>query len=375
MNGIARGDNSIVGRWWWTVDRSLLVALLTLMAVGLVLVIIASPGVAERIDAPTFHFVKRHLMLLPVAIILMVGCSLLNPRQTRLLALAVLAGATLGLIATLFIGSEIKGARRWISIGGFSLQASEFAKPAMAVLVAWMLTQFQRKGLKGYLIGAVFIFGIPLSLTAIQPDVGTSLVMLAVLGAQLFVAGISLWAVTMFLGISAGGFWLAYLSVPHVTSRVDRFLDPATGDTYQIDMSLNAFHTGGLVGRGPGDGVVKNALPDAHSDFIFAVAGEELGLIACLIIVGIFAFVVLKIFVRALSQNDLFTMLAGSGLASLFGAQALVNLSSTLALIPTKGMTLPFISYGGSSLFSLAIAMGLALAITRRRTGLEDSNE
>ncbi len=199
--------------------------------------------------------------------------------------------------------------------------------------------------------------------------------MLAVLGAQLFVAGISLWAVTVFLGISAGGFWLAYLWVPHVTSRVDRFLDPATGDTYQIDMSLNAFHTGGLVGRGPGDGVVKNALPDAHSDFIFAVAGEELGLIACLVIIGIFAFVVLKIFVRALSQNDLFTMLAGSGLASLFGAQALVNLSSTLALIPTKGMTLPFISYGGSSLFSLAIAMGLALAITRRRTGLEDSNE
>ena len=375
MNGIARGDNSIVGRWWWTVDRGLLLALLTLMAVGLVLVIIASPGVAERIDAPTFHFVKRHLILLPIAIILMVGCSLLTPRQTRLLALALLALAVIGLVATLFIGSEIKGARRWISIGGFSLQASEFAKPAMTVLAAWMLTQFQRKEMKGYLIGALLVFIIPLCLTAIQPDVGTSAVMSAVFGAQLFIAGISLWAVAIILGIGAGGFWLTYLFVPHVTSRVDRFLDPATGDTYQIDMSLNAFHTGGLVGRGPGDGVIKNALPDAHSDFIFAVAGEELGLIACLAIVGIFAFIVLKTFLRSLSQGDLFTMLAGAGLASLFGAQAIVNLGSTLALIPTKGMTLPFVSYGGSSLFSLAIAMGLALAITRRRTGLGDQKE
>ncbi|MEK9904777.1 MAG: FtsW/RodA/SpoVE family cell cycle protein, partial [Rhodospirillales bacterium] len=211
--------------------------------------------------------------------------------------------------------------------------------------------------------------------TPTHPDAGTSAVMSAVFGAQLFIAGISLWAVAIILGIGAGGFWLTYLFVPHVTSRVDRFLDPATGDTYQIDMSLNAFHTGGLVGRGPGDGVIKNALPDAHSDFIFAVAGEELGLIACLAIVGIFAFIVLKTFLRSLSQGDLFTMLAGAGLASLFGAQAIVNLGSTLALIPTKGMTLPFVSYGGSSLFSLAIAMGLALAITRRDTSLGDQKE
>ena len=168
-----------------------------------------------------------------------------------------------------------------------------------------------------------------------------------------------------------GGFGLAYLYVPHVTSRVDRFLDPASGDTYQIDMSLNAFRAGGLIGKGPGDGVIKGALPDAHSDFIFAVAGEEFGLIACLVIVLIFAFVVLRALYRALADGGLFTMLAVTGLATVFGGQALVNLGSTLALIPTKGMTLPLVSYGGSSLFAVAIGMGFVLALTRRRVEAE----
>jgi cell division protein FtsW len=367
MIGIQRGDNTVVGRWWWTVDHSLLAALLGLMGIGLVMVIIASPSVAERIDAPSFHFVKRHLMLLPVAVGLMIGCSLLTPRQTRMAALALFIGATLALVATYFIGSEIKGARRWIPLGGFSLQASEFVKPAMAVLAAWMLTQYRRRGGMGYLAAALLVFGIPLSLTAIQPDIGASVVMTSVFGAQVFIAGVSLWVAGIMVAIALSGFGLAYLYVPHVTSRVDRFLDPAAGDTYQIDMSLNAFRSGGLIGKGPGDGVIKGALPDAHSDFIFAVAGEEFGLIVCLLIIGVFAFIVLRSFFRALSDGGLFTMLSVAGLAALFGAQALVNLGSTLALIPTKGMTLPFVSYGGSSLFALAIGMGFALALTRKR--------
>lgn len=372
MIGIARGDNTVVGRWWWTVDRPMLAALLGLMGVGLVLVIIASPGVAERIDAPTFHFVKRHLLLLPAAVMLMVGCSLLTPRQTRMAALLLLAGAVVALVATLFIGVEIKGARRWIPFGGFSLQASEFAKPAMAVLAAWLLCQHRRRGGQGYLIGALMVFLVPLSLTAVQPDVGASVVMTAVFGAQVFIAGVSLWIAGLMAAAAAGVFALAYLYLPHVTSRIDRFLDPSTGDTYQIDMSLNAFRAGGLIGKGPGDGVIKGALPDAHADFIFAVAGEEFGLIVCLIIVGLFAFVVLRSFLRALADGGLFIMLAAAGLAALFGAQALVNLGSTLALIPTKGMTLPFVSYGGSSLFAIAIAMGFALALTRKRIEQED---
>lgn len=373
MIGISRADRTVVGRWWWTVDRSLLAALLGLMGVGLVLVIIASPSVAERIDAPTFHFVKRHLLLLPVAAGLMIACSLLSPRQIRMAALALLAGAFVALIATMFVGVEIKGARRWIPLGGFSLQASEFAKPAMAVLAAWMLTQYRRRGDIGYLLAALATFLAPLALTAIQPDIGASVVMAAVFGAQVFIAGISLWAAAMLCGIAVSGMWVAYLFLPHVTSRVDRFLDPSTGDTYQIDMSLNAFRAGGLIGRGPGDGVIKGALPDAHSDFIFAVAGEEFGLIVCLIIILLFAFIVLRSFQRALNDGALFTMLAAGGLATLFGAQALVNLGSTLALIPTKGMTLPFVSYGGSSLFALAIGMGFALGLTRRRINPEDA--
>lgn len=372
MIGIARGDNTVIGRWWWTVDRSLLAALLALMAIGLVLVIIASPGVADRIDAPTFHFVKRHLMLLPVAAALLIACSLLTPRQTRIAALALFLGAVAALVLTQFMGVEIKGARRWIPLGGFSLQASEFAKPAMAVLAAWMLTQHQSKGGQGYLIGGLLIFFIPLSLTAIQPDVGASVVMTVVFGAQLFVAGVSLWVAGALAAGSLAAFGLAYLYVPHVTSRVDRFLDPAAGDTYQIDMSLNAFRAGGLVGRGPGDGVIKGKLPDAHSDFIFAVAGEELGLIVCCVIVALFAFVVLRSMTRALTDGRLFIMLSAGGLATLFGAQALVNLGSTLALIPTKGMTLPLVSYGGSSLFAIAIAMGFALALTRKRIAQEE---
>jgi cell division protein FtsW len=196
--------------------------------------------------------------------------------------------------------------------------------------------------------------------------------MTAVFGAQVFIAGISLWFAGLMGMAALSGFGLAYLYVPHVTSRVDRFLDPASGDTYQIDMSLNAFRAGGLIGKGPGDGIIKGALPDAHSDFIFAVAGEEFGLIACVVIVAIFAFVVLRTFYRALSDGGLFIMLSVSGLAAVFGSQALVNLGSTLALIPTKGMTLPFISYGGSSLFALAIGMGFALALTRKRLGPED---
>ncbi len=372
MIGIARGDNTVIGRWWWTVDRPLLAALLGLMGVGLVLVIIASPGVAERIDAPTFHFVKRHLMLLPVAAALMIGVSLLNPRQARMAALALLLGAIAALAATLFVGVEIKGARRWIPLGGFSLQASEFAKPAMAVIAAWLLTQHHRRGGQGYLACALAAVLTPLALTAIQPDVGATVVMTAVFGAQMFIAGVSLWVAGVLACAAVGAFGLAYLYVPHVTSRVDRFLNPAAGDTYQIDMSLNAFHAGGLVGRGPGDGVIKDKLPDAHSDFIFAVAGEEFGLIVCLLIVLLFAFIVLRAFARALSDGDLFIMLAAGGLAAQFGAQALVNLGSTLALIPTKGMTLPLVSYGGSSLFAVAIGMGFALALTRKRIARED---
>jgi len=372
MTGISRGDNTVIGRWWWTVDRSMLAALMGLMGVGLVLVIIASPGVAERIDAPTFHFVKRHLILLPVAAGLMIACSLLTPRQTRLAAFFLLIGAVAALAATQFIGVEIKGARRWIPLGGFSLQASEFAKPAMAVLAAWLLAQHRQRGGAGYLIGAVVTFLAPLSLTAIQPDIGASVVMIAVFGAQVFVAGVSLWIAAMLAIGALGAFGVAYLYVPHVTSRVDRFLDPEAGDTFQIDMSLNAFRSGGLIGRGPGDGVIKGALPDAHSDFIFAVAGEEFGLIACIAIVILFAFVVLRAFYRALGDGRLFTMLAVAGLASVFGAQALVNLGSTLALIPTKGMTLPLVSYGGSSLFAIAIGMGFALALTRKRSRFEE---
>jgi cell division protein FtsW len=218
------------------------------------------------------------------------------------------------------------------------------------------------------MILAFIVFGIILMLLKSQPDIGMLSVITAVFFAQMFVAGINMG----FVGIGAlammGAAGSAYVLFPHVRSRVTRFLHPESGDHYQVDTALQAFGNGGFLGRGPGEGRVKDLLPDAHADFVFAVAGEEFGLLICLMILGIFAFIVLRGLLRLLQENDEFTILASAGLVTGFGLQAFVNMASALHLIPTKGMTLPFISYGGSSAISVALGMGMLLALTRRRT-------
>jgi cell division protein FtsW len=369
----ARTDTSLLSRWWWTVDRWMLAALGVLVFCGIILVMAASPAVAVRIGLDRFYLVRHHLVLLPVALAIVFGVSLLNLRNLRRLAVIgfVLSLALTAL--TLVAGSEVKGATRWINLGGFSLQPSEFLKPCFAIVAAWLFaSQHGRVPVPGNLI-AVAIYAGVITLLLLQPDLGMTGVVTATWFAQFFLAGLPvLWVVALGVGglVGLGG---AYFAFAHVRERVDGFLDPAAGNNYQVDRSLEAFMNGGLIGRGPGEGTVKSVLPDAHSDFIFAVAGEEFGLLLCLLLVALFAFILLRGFARLLHENNLFVLLATAGLLVGFGLQAVINMASTLHLMPTKGMTLPFISYGGSSLLALSLAMGMVLALTRRRAGLGDA--
>lgn len=367
----SRADTSVLGRWWWTVDRWTLAALMTLIAFGYVMMLAASPAVAERIGASSRHmFFIKQVAYLAMAATLMVAVSLLSVKGVRRFALLGFAGALVLTTATLMVGVEIKGARRWLSIPGMSLQPSEFLKPFFAVVAAWLIAEGKLPGSKVW--GATIAVGLFLMVAAIlkgQPDIGMLLVVCAVFFAQFFVAGMNLFLVGAVGGLGIAGAIGAYLIFPHVQSRVHRFLDPTSGDSFQVSVALEAFANGGLLGRGPGEGRVKNVLPDAHADFVFAVAGEEFGMVLCMVILAVFAFIVVRGLMRLLGETDLFVMLAGTGLLTQFGLQAFVNMASTLHLIPTKGMTLPFVSYGGSSVLAIAIGMGMLLALTRRRTG------
>jgi cell division protein FtsW len=365
----ARIDQSPVARWWWTVDRWSLAALAALIGFGIVMSLSASPPVAERIGYDELHFVRRHLAMLPLSIALMFVVSLQPPRTIRRIAMIGFAIGLALLAATFVIGAEIKGARRWINLPGLSLQPSEFVKPTFAVVAAWLFAEQKlRPGFPGNLISTALFFLI-LAMLIRQPDVGMAAVVALVWFAQFYMAGLRLYWVVAGALAGLGGLVGAYLYLPHVRVRVDHFLDPSAGDSYQVNRSIEAFANGGFWGRGPGEGTVKDVLPDAHADFVFAVAGEEFGIVVCLAIVALFAFIVLRGFSRMSQEGSLFVLLAATGLLIQFGLQAAINMASSLHLIPTKGMTLPFLSYGGSSLLALGLGMGMMLALTRRRLG------
>jgi len=366
MAAPSRADNSLLGRWWWSVDRWTLTAIMALIGMGYVMMLAASPAVAERIGEARDAFIFKQVAFLAVAAMMVFALSLLSARGVRRLSMALFAGALLMTFATLVIGPNIKGATRWISLPGFSVQPSEFLKPCFAVVTASLLAQWQRKGGLTEIGAAVGLFAVIAGLLFKQPDFGMLTVVTAVFLTQLFIAGLN-WRlfVAGLVAVLVGGVG-AFFSLPHVRFRVMSFLDPSVGDHRQINLSLEAFGQGGLFGLGPGEGIVKDRLPDAHADFVFAVMGEEFGLVLCGILVLIFAFIVLRGLLRMLGENDLFIVLAASGLASSFGLQAFVNMGSTINLLPTKGMTLPFISYGGSSAMAVALGMGMLLALTRR---------
>ena len=369
MAGISRTDDSMLGRWWWTVDRWTLGAVGMLIGFGYIMMLAASPAVAERIGSSRDMFILKQVIFLAAAAGVVVAVSLLSPRGIRRVAIVGFIIALALTAATMVAGVEIKGARRWISLPGLTVQPSEFLKPCFTVVAAWLINESRRTP---RFPGRVLAFGVFLVIALLlkaQPDIGMLAVITAVFLAQLYVAGLNVIAVGIgMLGFGAAGV-SAYFFFTHVQKRVENFLHPGNGigGDYQPRTALEAFGNGGFLGRGPGEGHVKDVLPDAHADFVFAVAGEEFGMIICLIIIGVFAFIVLRGMLKLLKEHDMFIVLACTGLVTGFGLQAFINMASSLQLIPTKGMTLPLISYGGSSALAVALGMGMLLALTRRR--------
>lgn len=364
-----RRNTTAIGRWWWTVDRPTLFALMALVFLGVFMVVAASPAVANRIGLDDFYFVTRHEIFLVLAVAAMLFISALPMRQIRRLAVLGFAISLLLMFLLPVIGYENKGAVRWIRFMGVSLQPSEFLKPCFAVMAAWIFSErFRNAQFPSYRI-AFALYALVVMLLVIQPDFGMVVTVTGMFGIQFFLAGMPfIWVIgLMCMGI--GGAIAAYQFMPHVTSRIDRFLNPASGDNYQVGKSIEAFQSGGWIGRGPGEGVVKQHIPDSHTDFIFAVAGEEFGVLFCLAVIGIFAFIVIRGYSRLWKEQDMFTLIAVSGLLAQFGIQAIVNMGVAVNLLPAKGMTLPFLSYGGSSLVAMALGMGMMLALTRKRYG------
>ena len=365
MSRFSRTDRSFLGRWWWTVDRGLLAAFLALAVLGVILVASASPAVAERIGLEPYHFLKRHLVMLLPALLLMLGVSMLEPRQLWRLASLLFVASLCAMVAVLFTGMEIKGAQRWLHVAGLSIQPSEFAKPAFAICAAWfMALQKKRENFPGNRVAAGLYLAY-ISLLLLQPDLGMTVIVTSLWAAQIFLAGFPFRLLIIFVAVAAIGLGTAYLAFDHVHSRINRFLDPESGDNYQVERSLEAFQNGGMFGTGPGQGTVKLTIPDAHADFIFAVGAEELGFIFTAVLMALYGFIVVRGFRRGMQSDDIFPVLAVGGLLTMLGLQATVHMGSALNVLPAKGMTLPFISYGGSSILSVGFTAGAILCLTR----------
>jgi cell division protein FtsW len=368
---VSRAERTLVSDWWRTIDHLLLAALGTLMLSGLVFLMGGGPPAAERLGLSTLHFINRQVVYLFLAVAILVGVAFLSLRHVRRVALlAYVVGIALCVLA-LHIGPEIKGAHRWVLLAGFSIQPSELVKPTFAVLTAWALSESARhKDMPGSLLAVVLLPATTLPLI-LQPDFGQTILIAIVWCAMFFVAGLHWLWVAGFAGAGLVGLAAAYQFVPHVRGRIERFFDKSSGDSFQIDMAMDAFAQGGWLGKGPGEGSVKRTLPDAHTDFIFAVTAEEFGIVVCLAVVSLFALIVLRGLWLARRREDSFSRLAVTGLLLMFGLQATINMAVNVHLLPAKGMTLPFISYGGSSLLSLALGMGFLIALTRRRPRTE----
>ncbi len=368
---VSRAERSAVGDWWWTVDRALLAALAAHRVAGLVVLMAGGPPVAERLGLSTFHFVNRQVLFLAPTLAILLSVSFLSLRHLRRLALAVYGVGMVLVLAAFQFGPEIKGAHRWIMIGGLGIQPSEFVKPAFVVLAAWAFSEgARRKDMPGALL-ALLILPATIIPLILQPDFGQTMLVTIVWCGLFFVAGLHWFWVMGLGGAGLVGIVAAYEFLPHVRARIERFMDKSAGDTFQVDTAMESFAKGGWLGRGPGEGSVKRILPDAHTDFIFAVTAEEFGVIVCLGLLVLFAFIVLRGLMLARRNDDTFSRLATTGLVLMFGLQAAINMMVNVHLMPAKGMTLPFISYGGSSLLSLALGMGFLIALTRRRPRAE----
>ena len=371
----SRSTKSGLSDWWWTIDKVQLGAILILIIFGIVLNLAASPPIAERLNfSDQYYFVKKQFIFIVFGALVTIFFSFLNLKNIRRLCLLIFAVSLISIFFINIFGVEIKGATRWMDLGIISLQPSEFAKPAFIVLISWLMSESIIKKAPGkslsFILYVLFITGLIL-----QPDIGQ--VILVTLSASIiyFITGMPLIIGVIIFLLSLTGIALSYIYIDHFTQRLNIFLNPNLGDTYQIDTAYNAIINGGWFGVGPGEGTIKNILPDAHTDFIFAVAAEEFGLISCFIIIFLFAFIIFRGVKRSINQQNLFAKISTIGLISLICLQMGINIAVNLGIVPTKGMTLPFISYGGSSAISIAITFGLILAFTRqKKTNFEYSS-
>lgn len=371
-----RSDRSALGVWWWTVDRWMLGVIAILIAVGVVLAFAASPAAAARMNVgDPFHFAVRQCVFAAGAVIILISVSMLDVKGIRRSAFFIWLAAIAIMIALPFLGHNAKGATRWLEFGGFSLQPSEFMKPALVILVAWMFSEGQKgKGVPGVSI-AFGLYFLSIGLLLIQPDVGQTVLITIAFGAAFWMAGVPLSWVMVLGGLAVTGLSSTYFLLPHVHSRVEKFISPDSSDTHQVDAAAMAQAAGGLFGRGPGEGIMKRHVPDLHTDFIYSVGAEEFGLVFSLLLIALFAFVVIRGLYRAMKLSDPFEQVAAAALFVLVGQQAFINVAVNLDMIPTKGMTLPFISYGGSSMLAMGLTLGMALALTRRRPGAYTPSE
>ncbi len=365
---ISRAERGPLADWFRSIDRWLLGSFGALLVIGLVMALAASPAVAERLNLPTFHFVNRQALLLAPTALLMIATSFLSPRHVRRAALITFAISMALIILALMFGAEVKGSRRWI----FGVQPSEFIKPAFVILAAWAFSEGGRAVSAGPSRILAFLL-LPLTIIPLimQPDFGQTMLVSIVWAALFFMAGLHWFWVLGLGGVGAIGGFLAFKLSPHVHERVLRFIDPDSSggmvDTFQVDTALQSILSGGWLGRGPGEGVYKRILPDAHTDFVFAVTGEEFGILACLALIAFFGFIVLRGLWLASRNEDPFCRLGAAGLVIMFGVQSWINMAVNMRAVPAKGMTLPFISYGGSSLLALGLGMGFLIALTRKR--------
>lgn len=366
---LGRADRSPIGTWFWEIDRLLLLLVLVLVSIGLIAVAAASPAAADRyshgaFQLPPLYYFWRQLLWIALSMPVMIGISMMPKDLARRFALGGASFFFVMLAAVPLIGTEVNGAKRWIEFGFGQFQPSEFLKPLFVVVVAWLLSLRGRDAslpvvpLTGALL-AVLAF-----LLMRQPDFGQTVIFAAIWVALLTISGFPMRFLMWLGGIAVAGVISAYLFYSVATERINKFLF-SEGDTYQTDKAFETLVNGGLFGTGPGAGTMKFRLPEPHTDYIFSVIGEEFGLISCLAIAIIYLLIVVRVFVRLLHEEDEFLLLASAGLATEFGLQALINMLVNVQLAPSKGMTLPFISYGGSSMLALSVGMGLLLAFTR----------
>ena len=374
---VGRADRSPVARWFWTIDRPLLAMLVILIGVGIIAVAAASPAASLRLSGPglkmpPLHFLQRQLIWVALGLPLMLAVSMMAKDTARRFSIFGFGIAMLLLAAVPVIGMEKNGAFRWIALGGFQLQPIEFVKPLFIVATGWLFAlRFHDAALPVLPMGFLFLVLI-LGLLVIQPDFGQAALVTAVWLVQAALAGLPLLIVGIALLAGVAGIAIAYQFEPHIQNRIDGFLH-GEGDTYQVDRALDCFRSGGLYGTGPGEGVAKFRLPEAHTDYIFSVIGEEFGAIACFALALLYLAIILRVLLQLLDEEDPFTVISATGLVTMFGGQALINMAVNVALAPSKGMTLPFISHGGSSFLAMGLSMGLLLALTRRNRHLKHS--